>query len=74
MSFFFSPAGNPDFHLLQDIAELEKLEVLTSLSELSLVDNPVSIGSLCEVKPVLIKCTNDQVSRGTRVQFPTSMI
>lgn len=52
---FFYPEGNHIFDFLQDIAELDKLEVLTSLLELSLVDNPVSIGSICNVKPILIK-------------------
>lgn len=62
------------FDFLQDIAELEKLEVLTSLLELSLIDNPVSIGSVCDVTPILIKCTNIPISRGMQVHFPTSMI
>lgn len=45
-SCFVYPDGDPIFDFLQDITELEKLEVLTSLLELSLIDNPVSIGSV----------------------------
>lgn len=45
-SCFVYSEGDHIFDFLQDITELEKLEVLTSLSELSLIDNPVSIGSV----------------------------
>lgn len=62
------------FWLLQDITELEKLEFLTSLSELSLIDNPVSSRSGWDVKPTLNEHTNDQISKGTLGQIPTSMI
>lgn len=62
------------FLLLQDITELEKLEFLTSLSELSLIDNPVSSRSGWDVKPTLNECTNDQISKGMLGQIPTSMI
>lgn len=62
------------FWLLQDITELEKLQFLTSLSELSLIDNPVSSRSGRDAKPTLNECTNDQISKGMWGQIPASMI
>uniref|UniRef100_A0A7N8YKB7 Leucine rich repeat containing 9 n=1 Tax=Mastacembelus armatus TaxID=205130 RepID=A0A7N8YKB7_9TELE len=45
------------FNKLQDITELDKLEVLPSLTELSVLGNPVSIISICALNTIVLNCS-----------------